>query len=273
MQPLCESFIPADHLQSAEPFFPLHAYVCDRCLLVQVPPVVRPEEIFAADYAYFSSYAQSWLDHARQYTGYVVDRFGLGPQSFVVELASNDGYLLRNFVERGIPCLGIEPAVNVAEVAVQRGVPTLAKFFGGDTAAELVAEGRQADLVVGNNVFAHVPTPHDFVAAIARVLKPDGVLTLEFPHLVRLIEGNQFDTIYHEHFFYFSFATARRILERHGLRVFDVEELPTHGGSLRVFGCLGASQLHETSSRIAAMERLEAEYGIEDFACCERFQS
>ena len=271
MQPLCESFLPADRLHEMEPFYTLHAYVCDQCFLVQVPAVVPPEDIFT-DYAYFSSYSQSWLDHATRYTEGVVERFGLGRQSFVIELASNDGYLLRNFVARGIPCLGVEPAANVAEVAVERGVPTLVKFFGMDAAAELAAEGRQADLVIGNNVFAQVPTPHDFVGGIARVLKPDGVLTLEFPHLVRLIEGNEFDTIYHEHFFYFSFTTARRILEHHGIRVFDVEELPTHGGSLRMYGCLRESRAHAMTPRVAAMERLEAEYGIEDSGTYDRFQ-
>jgi SAM-dependent methyltransferase len=270
MQPLCENFLTSEQLHDMEPFYPLHAFVCDQCFLVQVPAVVPPEDIFT-DYAYFSSYSQSWLDHATRYTDEVVDRFGLSERSFVIELASNDGYLLKNFVDRGIPCLGVEPASNVAEAAVQRGVPTLVKFFGMDTAAELAAEGRLADLVIGNNVFAHVPTPHDFVGAIAQMLKPDGVLTLEFPHLVRLIEGNQFDTIYHEHFFYFSFATARRVLEHHGIRVFDVEELPTHGGSLRVFACLQPSGAHAVTARVAAMEQLEARYGVEDSATYDRF--
>jgi SAM-dependent methyltransferase len=235
MSPLCESFLAADQRNQMEPFYPLRADVCERCWLVQLESYVAPESIFT-EYAYFSSYSDSWVGHARRYTGAMVDRFGLGPDSMVIELASNDGYLLQHFVERGVPVLGIEPARNVAAAAEERGVPTLTRFFGEELARELAAEGRQADLIAANNVLAQVPDLNDFVAGIKRLLKPGGVVTVEFPHLVRLLEGNQFDTIYHEHFSYFSFGTARRIFARHGITLFDVEELPTHGGSLRIYG-------------------------------------
>jgi SAM-dependent methyltransferase len=232
--PLCESFLASDQLDHAEPFYPLHAFVCEECLLVQLLEYVGPEHIFS-EYAYFSSYSDSWLRHAEQYVEMIVNRTGLGRDSFVVELASNDGYLLQYFVQKSIPVLGIDPAANVAKAAVARGVPTLVRFFGRETARQLVAEGKQADLLLGNNVLAHVPDLNDFVAGMKLLLKPGGVITMEFPHLQRLIEGNQFDTIYHEHFSYFSFLSAENAFARHGLTVFDVEELPTHGGSLRVF--------------------------------------
>ena len=234
MSPLCESFLTADQLNQMEPFYPLRADVCERCWLVQLERYVAPEAIFT-EYAYFSSYSDTWVRHARDYTDMATERLGLGPGSLVVELASNDGYLLQHFVAKGVPVLGIEPARNVAEVAIERGVPTLTVFFGEELAGRLAGEGRQADLIVANNVLAQVPDLNDFVAGIARLLKPGGVVTVEFPHLVRLMEGNQFDTIYHEHFSYFSFGTARRIFAAHGLDLFDVEELPTHGGSLRIW--------------------------------------
>jgi SAM-dependent methyltransferase len=270
MQPLCEQFVPADRQFAMEPFYPLRAYVCAQCFLVQVPPSVSPEEIFR-DYAYFSSYSESWLAHAREYVDGVVARFGLDTSSFVIELASNDGYLLRNFVERGVPCLGIEPALNVAAVAREAGVPTLAEFFGRELAAQLAQDGKQADLVVGNNVLAQVPDIHDFVGGIASVLKPDGVLTLEFPHLLRLIEDRQFDTIYHEHFFYFSLTVVREILRAHGMRVFDVSELPTHGGSLRVFATLDTSS-HEASPQVEELAHVESRYGLNGSRQYEAFQ-
>ncbi len=234
MSPLCESFLAADELDAMEPFYPLHVRVCPACLLVQLPAYVAPEAIFR-EYAYFSAYSDSWVEHSRRYVEAISARFGLDARSQVVELASNDGYLLQHFVARGVPALGIEPAFNVAEAARARGIETMTEFFGRDLADALVADGRAADLVIGNNVLAQVPDLNDFVAGIARLLKPAGVATLEFPHVVRLIEEGQFDTIYHEHFSYFSAGTVGRIAEAHGLQFFDVEELPTHGGSLRVY--------------------------------------
>jgi hypothetical protein len=235
MSPLCESFLPLEHLNQMEAFYPLHAYVCGSCFLVQLEAYVTPEHIFT-DYAYFSSYSDSWLAHAKKYTGQMVERFGIGEKSFVVELASNDGYLLQYFVEKKVPVLGIEPAANVAAVALKKGVPSLVKFFGRETARGLAAEGKQADLLLGNNVLAQVPDLNDFVAGMKILLKSSGVITMEFPHLQRLMEENQFDTIYHEHFSYFSFVTAEKIFAAHGITLFDVEELPTHGGSLRIYG-------------------------------------
>ena len=234
MSPLCESYVPAERLGAMEPFYPLHVRICERCLLVQLEELVAPEEIFT-EYAYFSSYSDSWVAHARDFVESAVERFGLDADSLVVELASNDGYLLQHVVERGIPALGVEPAANVAAAARERGIETVVAFFGREQAARLAAEGRRADLLVANNVLAHVPDLNDFVGGIERVLAPEGVVTIEFPHLARLIEDNQFDTIYHEHFSYFSFLTARAVLAAHGLEVFDVDELPTHGGSLRVY--------------------------------------
>jgi 2-polyprenyl-3-methyl-5-hydroxy-6-metoxy-1,4-benzoquinol methylase len=234
MSPPCESNVTLQQLNQMEPFYPLHVFVCEGCFLVQLTEYVSPEEIFT-EYAYFSSYSDSWLAHAKAYTELMVERFRLNGNSQVVELASNDGYLLQYFAEKGIPVLGIEPAANVAAVAKDKGIPTLVRFFGERLAAELVQAGKGADLLLGNNVLAQVPDVCDFVAGMKLLLKPHGVITLEFPHLMRLIEGNQFDTIYHEHFSYFSYLTAERILAKYGLTVFDVEELPTHGGSLRIY--------------------------------------
>jgi hypothetical protein len=234
MSPLCESYRTLQQQDEMEPFYPLCAYVCDKCLLVQLRQYVSAESIFS-EYAYFSSYSESWLAHARNYVEKMVQRFGLGVESQVVEVASNDGYLLQYFVERGIPSLGIEPAANVAEAARDRGVPTLVKFFGRETARELVAGGTRADLLVGNNVLAHVPDLNGFVAGLKILLAPRGVVTMEFPHLMRLVEGNQFDTIYHEHFCYFSLLAVQKVFAAHGLEIFDVEELRSHGGSLRIY--------------------------------------
>ena len=234
MSPLCESYVSAENLSKVEHFYPLHAHVCEECFLVQLPVFVSAEEIFT-EYAYFSSYSDSWLKHASEYVDMITTRLGLDSTSLAVELASNDGYLLKNFVKKGIPCLGIEPAVNVARVASEQGVPTLVKFFGQETAEELIAQGKKADLVIGNNVLAQVPDLNDFVAGIKLLLKPRGVATLEFPHLIRLMQENQYDTIYHEHFSYFSFITVEKIFAAHDLVLFDVEELPTHGGSLRIY--------------------------------------
>ncbi len=234
MSPPCESFLPADHLNRMEAFYPLHVYVCERCFLVQLEEYISPEHIFT-EYAYFSSYSDSWLAHAKAYTEMMVRRFPLGRESLAVELASNDGYLLQYFAAQGVPVLGIEPAANVAREAARKGIPTRVRFFGQDLAQEMVGEGIQADLIVANNVLAQVPDVCSFVAGMKTLLKSSGVITLEFPHLMRLMDGNQFDTIYHEHFSYFSFLTTTKIMDRFGLAVFDVEELPTHGGSLRVY--------------------------------------
>lgn len=235
MSPLCESFLRSDQLNQMEPFYPLKVYVCEGCFLVQLEEYVKPEDIFT-EYAYFSSYSDSWLQHVKNYTDLMIERFKLGKQHQVIELASNDGYLLQYFVERGIPALGIEPAKNVATAAVEKGIPTITEFFGVSLARKLAEEGTKADLLLGNNVLAQVPDLNDFVAGMKILLNSGGVITMEFPHLLRLMEGNQFDTIYHEHFSYFSFITAERIFAEHGITLFDVEELPTHGGSLRIYG-------------------------------------
>ncbi len=232
--PLANSYLEPEDLGRAEAFYPLAVYTCGECLLVQLPEAERPEAIFS-DYAYFSSFSDSWLRHAEAYAVAMVERFGFGAGHQVIEIASNDGYLLRWFKERGVPVLGVEPAGNVAQAAVAAGIPTVVKFFGAATARELVAEGKRADLLVGNNVLAHVPDLNDFVAGLEILLAPAGVLTMEFPHLLRLMAEDQFDTIYHEHYSYFSFATVRKVFAAHGLTLFDVEELPTHGGSLRIY--------------------------------------
>jgi SAM-dependent methyltransferase len=258
MSPLCESYVAPHKLDAMEPFYPLHVRVCERCLLVQLPEVVAPEAIFT-EYAYFSSYSDSWVEHARRYADAMIGRHGLGPEHFVVELASNDGYLLRHFVERGIRVLGVEPARNVARVAEERGVPSLSRFFGAQVARDIVAEHGHADLVPANNVLAHVPDINDFVAGIAVLLAPGGTTTLEFPHILRLIEGNQFDTIYHEHYSYLSLHTVERILAAHGLRVVDVEELPTHGGSLRVHACHAG----QAGAGVESVRALEREHGLD----------
>ncbi len=261
MSPLCESFLNADQLNRMEPFYPLHVTVCGKCFLVQLEEYVKPENIFT-DYAYFSSFSDSWLKHAENYTDLMVQRFGLNAKSHVVELASNDGYLLQYFVKKGIPSLGIEPAANVAEVAVKKGVPTLVKFFGAETATELAKHGKQADLLLGNNVLAQVPDLNDFVGGIKILLKPQGVITIEFPHLMRLMDENQFDTIYHEHFSYFSLFTSEKIFASHGLILFDVDELPTHGGSLRIYGRHAADSSKPVSQRVVDLRAREEAAGL-----------
>jgi hypothetical protein len=264
VSPLANSYLEPEDLDKAEAFYPLAVYVCDQCLLVQLPEAERPEAIFS-DYAYFSSFSDSWLRHARAYAEAMIERFGFGPGHQVIEIASNDGYLLRWFKERGVPVLGVEPAGNVAAAAEAAGIPTLVKFFGAATAREMVAEGKRADLLIGNNVLAHVPGLNDFVAGLKILLGPSGVLTLEFPHLLRLMDEDQFDTIYHEHYSYFSFATARKIFAAHGLTLFDVEELPTHGGSLRVY-CRHARHDEDASKpvgeRVAALLAREEAAGL-----------
>jgi hypothetical protein len=218
-----------------EPFYPLKVYVCNNCFLVQLEEYVSPENIFT-EYAYFSSYSDSWLEHSKNYTELMIEKFHLTPKNKVIELASNDGYLLQYFVSKGIPSLGVEPAKNVAKVAVEKGIPTIVDFFGVNLARSMLQEGQSADLLLGNNVLAQVPDINDFVAGMKIALKPQGIITMEFPHLMRLIEGNQFDTIYHEHFSYFSFIAVERIFGEHGITLFDVEELKTHGGSIRIYG-------------------------------------
>jgi len=252
MSPLSNAFLDAEQLQRMEPFYPLHAYVCGRCFLVQLQEFESPQHIFSEDYAYFSSYSDTWLEHARLYAEQMIGRFGFAAKSQVVEIASNDGYLLQYFRQRDIPVLGIEPASNVAEVAVAKGIPTLTRFFGSETARDLAAKGIRADLLLGNNVLAHVPDLNDFVAGMKVILKPEGVLTMEFPHLQHLIEENQFDTIYHEHFSYFSFLAVQRVFAHHGIELFDVEELPTHGGSLRIYG-RHAEQTGGSGERVKAL--------------------
>jgi 2-polyprenyl-3-methyl-5-hydroxy-6-metoxy-1,4-benzoquinol methylase len=272
MSPLCQRHVRADQLDAMEPFYPLHAFVCRECFLVQIEEVVPPQEIFGdGTYAYFSSYAESWLRHAAQYTELVSERFGLGPKSLVVEVASNDGYLLQNFVRRGIPVLGIEPASNTAEAAVRKGVPTLVRFFGAETARDVAAEHGRASLLLGNNVLAHVPDINDFVSGLAILLAPDGVLTMEFPHLLQLVEQNQFDTIYHEHFSYLSFGTVSRIFAHHGLEMFDVEELPTHGGSLRVYARHAGREQPAKSPRVARLLEVEEKRGMRGLEYYARF--
>ena len=270
MSPLCESYVSADKLNSMEPFYPLRVYVCEKCFLVQLDEYVSPAEIFT-EYAYFSSYADSWVEHARRYAEMMTSRFALGPNSLVVELASNDGYLLQHFANDGIPVLGIEPAANVAKVAVEKGIPTLVRFFGVDHARELVAEGRRADVCVGNNVLAQVPDVNDFVGGIRILLKPGGVVTIEFPHLSKLMEENQFDTIYHEHFSYFSFLAAETIFAAHGLVLFDVEEIPTHGGSLRIFGRHKEDGEKPVSERVVELRQREIDAGLKRLETYEAF--
>lgn len=245
MSPLCESFLAADQLDRMEPYYPLRVAVCGTCFLVQLNEYVSPHDIFH-EYAYFSSYSTSWVAHAKRYAEMITERLKLGPQSLAVELASNDGYLLQHFLPLGVPVLGIEPAANVAEVAIAKGIDTRVAFFGTLLADTLVAEEKKADLIAGNNVLAQVPDLNDFVAGMKTLLAPEGVITLEFPHALRLMEENQFDTIYHEHFSYFSLLTIAHMAERHDLKIIDVEELPTHGGSLRVY------LAHDVSMRKAA---------------------
>ncbi len=271
MSPLCESFLAADQLHGMEPFYPLQVWVCEACFLVQLEEFVAPKHIFD-EYAYFSSYSSAWLKHAEDYVAMVTDRLRLDAQSLVVEVASNDGYLLQYFAPRGIPCLGVEPAANVARAAAEKGVETLVRFFDEVAAHDLSKQGRTADLIIGNNVLAQVPDLNTFVAGLRVLLKPSGTITLEFPHLVRLIEGNQFDTIYHEHFSYFSLLSVERLLGAHGLAVFDVEELWTHGGSLRIWAHHAADGSRAVSERVLALRHQEQAAGlgrIESYASFE----
>ena len=270
MSPLCETYLKAEQLDQMEPFYPLRVFVCDQCFLVQLQEYVSAESIFT-EYAYFSSYSESWLAHAKAYTEKMIERFGLGSKSQVVELASNDGYLLQYFVAAGIPALGIEPAANIAAIALKRNVPTLVRFFNRGMAAELAAEGKRADLLLANNVLAQVPDLNGFVAGMKTLLADQGVITLEFPHLLRLMQENQFDTIYHEHFSYFSLTAADVILSEHGLRIFGVEELSTHGGSLRVYACHSADRSKPTDGRVEELRAREESHGITRLECYSLF--
>jgi 2-polyprenyl-3-methyl-5-hydroxy-6-metoxy-1,4-benzoquinol methylase len=262
MSPLCESYVQADQMNEMERFYPLHVKVCEKCYLVQLEEYVSREHIFS-EYAYFSSYSDSWLQHASNYVEMISRRLNLGADSLCVEVASNDGYLLQYFVERGIPVIGVEPATNVAEAAEKKGVQTLVKFFGLETALEMVASGQSADLIIGNNVLAQVPDLNDFVAGIRTLLKPEGIATLEFPHLQRLMEQNQYDTIYHEHFSYFSLITAEKIFEAHGLTLFDAEEIATHGGSLRIYVRHADDQSKPVTSAVVSLRERELALGLD----------
>lgn len=268
--PLAQSFLSQDRLNHTEPFYPLHVYVCGKCFLVQLQEFVAPENIFS-DYLYFASYSDSWLAHAKVYTDLMVQRFAINEKSLVVEIASNDGYLLQYFVEKKVPVLGIEPAANVAAVAVQKGIPSLVKFFNSDTARELAAKGQKADLLLGNNVLAHVPDINNFVAGMKILLKPTGVITMEFPHLMCLMAENQFDTIYHEHFSYFSFLAVEKIFAARGLTLFDVQELPTHGGSLRIFARHAEDASKPVGTRVTELRAREQAAGFDQLETYSRF--
>jgi hypothetical protein len=269
--PPSNAYLTAEELRAPEKHYPLKLFVCDRCWLVQTEDFARADELFRHDYAYFSSTSAGWLDHAARYARAMTDRLALGSQSLVIEVASNDGYLLKNFVAADIPCLGIEPTASTAAAAEKLGVPVLREFFGEALGKRLASEGRQADLIAGNNVYAHVPDINDFTAGLKAALKPNGTITLEFPHLMRLIQHAQFDTVYHEHFSYLSLHTVSRIFKQAGLRVFEVEELPTHGGSLRVFGC-HADDVRPTDSSVAALSSEEERRGLRTLKSYAAFQ-
>ena len=269
--PPSNAYLGASDLQAPEQYFPLKLFVCDKCWLVQTEDYSRSDELFTKDYAYFSSISTTWLAHAKSYVDMITSRLGLGSKSFVIEVASNDGYLLKNFVANGVPCLGVEPTDSTAAAAEALGIPVAREFFGQNFAEKLVTSGKQADLIIGNNVYAHVPDINDFTAGMKTALKPGGTITLEFPHLMNLMGLNQFDTVYHEHYSYLSLQSVRSIFAKAGLRVFDVEQISTHGGSLRIFGC------HDTDNRAdsAAVAQVLAEElssGLQDLPTYQRFQ-
>jgi len=269
--PPSNAYLYPEDLHKPELYFPLNVFVCHGCWLVQTEDYAQADELFRHDYAYFSSTSTTWLDHAARYSTMICDRLQLNSDSFIVEIASNDGYLLKNFVARNILCLGIEPATATAEAAEQMGIPVLREFFGASLAKKLSQEGKQADLIIGNNVYAHVPDLNDFTAGLRAALKPGGTITLEFPHLMRLIEYTQFDTIYHEHYSYFSLYTVNRIFAAAGLRIFDVEELATHGGSLRVYGC-HIDDERSVGSHVAVVLADEVRRGLQSLTTYEAFQ-
>jgi 2-polyprenyl-3-methyl-5-hydroxy-6-metoxy-1,4-benzoquinol methylase len=271
LSPLANSYVKFENVHQGETFYPLKVWVCDRCLLSQLEEFESPDAIFS-DYAYFSSFSTSWVEHARRYCEMMIARFGFNAQSQIVEIASNDGYLLQHFKARGISVLGVEPAANVAKVAwEQKQIPSVVKFFGVSTARELVADGKAADLLLGNNVLAHVPDINDFVGGLKLALKPSGIITFEFPHLLRLIDENQFDTIYHEHFSYLSFLAVEKVFAQHGLTLFDVEEVPTHGGSLRIFARHAENAAVPVTERVPAMREKEGAFGLTRMATYEAF--
>ena len=261
--PLVSSYLRLEDLQKMEPFYPLHVYVCEKCYLVQLPEVQTPEQIFS-NYPYFSSYSDSWLKHAKAYVEYMIDRFAFNKTSQVIEIASNDGYLLQYFKQKGVTILGVEPAKNVAETAQAKGIPTITKFFGVQVAKELIVAGHRGDLILGNNVLAHVPDLNDFVGGMKILLKPQGVITMEFPHLLRLMDENQFDTMYHEHFSYFSFHAVQNLFASHNLVIFDVEEIPTHGGSLRIYGKHKNDKTKKVTHRVGDLLEKEKSRGLLD---------
>jgi SAM-dependent methyltransferase len=269
--PPSNAYLSKEALCAPETTFPLKLYVCDQCWLVQTEDYSEADELFSGDYAYFSSTSQGWLQHAERYTENITKRLGLSKNSFVIEVASNDGYLLKNFVAAGIPCLGVEPTDSTADAAEKIGVPVLRKFFGVATATALAEDGKRADLICGNNVYAHVPDINDFTKGLRIALKEGGTVNLEFPHLMKLIEQNQFDTVYHEHFSYLSLTTVAKIFAEAGLRVFDLEELPTHGGSLRIYGC-HVSDSRTTSPVVIAMLEREKAFGLQDLKIYQGFQ-
>jgi hypothetical protein len=269
--PLCQRHIEPEQWNAMEPFYPLHAFVCEECFLVQLDEYVSPSEIFS-DYAYFSSYSSSWLSHARSYAAAMTERLSLDGRSRVIEIASNDGYCLQYFQEAGIPVLGIEPAANVAKAALAKGIPTVTRFFGRETAQAIRDERGPADLLFGNNVLAHVPRLNDFVGGMKILLGERGVLTMEFPHLVQLIRHNQFDTIYHEHFSYLSFTTVERVFAHHGIALFDVEELPTHGGSLRIYGRHTEDQSRPVTAAVGDLKEREQAIGITRMETYDAFE-
>jgi hypothetical protein len=272
MSPLCNTQIEPGELNAMERFYPLKAWVCEACFLVQLEEYVSPDQIFG-DYSYFSSYSDSWVEHARQYAQLVTSRFGLNQRSLVMEIASNDGYLLQHFVAGKVPCLGIEPAANVAKVAIERGIRTTVRFFGRNTAQEIASEFGKPNLLLGNNVLAHVPDINDFVSGMQALLADGGVITMEFPHLLRLMDENQYDTIYHEHFSYLSFYSVEKIFAHHGLRLFDVQQLPTHGGSLRIYACHAPDQSHPNTQAVDALRNEEIARGLTKIATYSDFEA
>jgi SAM-dependent methyltransferase len=272
MSPLCQKHVKPENSNDMEKFYPLQAYICDKCWLMQLEEFAAPDEIFADEYAYFSSYSESWLNHALKYTEIMNNRFRLNSSSLVVEIASNDGYLLQWFVQKSIPVLGVEPAANVAAVALEKGIRTEVQFFGKNTAIQLSQKYGKADLLLGNNVLAHVPDINDFVSGMKQMLNQGGIITMEFPHLQRLIEGNQFDTIYHEHFSYLSFVAVNRIFAHHGITLFDVEELPTHGGSLRIYGRHNDDIEKKVTDNVIKLLKREIELGFESLEYYSLFE-
>lgn len=270
--PPSNAYLTAKQLNEPEVFYPLRVFVCEKCLLVQIDEHKKADEIFDQNYAYFSSFSKTWLEHSQKYVEMMSGRFGFNENSFIIEIASNDGYLLQFFQQKGVPVLGIEPSLNTANAAREKGIETWTEFFGMRLANKLVEKNRQADLMLGNNVLAHVPNINDFVSGLKIALKPNGVVTMEFPHLLQLVENNQFDTIYHEHFSYFSFHTVRQIFAAHSLEIFDVEELATHGGSLRIFAKRGENQTHKLTENVEKLLVKEKDFGLLDLSYYADFQ-